>query len=69
MTTTARQATRTIATHTLAAAELAISGFESCEICDTPAAYLYTRLDEDGCEVHVCEPCADTVDLGCVDCD
>lgn len=69
MTTTARRATARIAKATMAAADLVISGFGYCDLCDTAAPYLYGRLDEDGYEVHVCEHCADTVDLGCIDCD
>lgn len=66
MTTTARQATRRIITDTQAIAALVILGleFDTCEICEQPAAELYTRIDNrDGAEIACCEHCADTADV------
>lgn len=61
MTTTARTATRQIATTTAALFELVILGieFDTCEICEMPAAELFPRIDNrDGAEVECCEDCA-----------
>lgn len=71
MTTTARSLTVRLAASTNVdlIEALLFADYATCELCDTPAAYLYTRLDEDGAEIHVCEHCADTVDLGAFDCD
>lgn len=63
MTTTARQATRTIATRSATLGDLVISGFDTCDLCPRTANYLYVRLDEDDDEVHVCEHCVNTADL------
>lgn len=61
MTTTARQATRRIITDTQAITALVLLGleFDTCEICEQPAAELYTRIDDrDGAEAECCEHCA-----------
>jgi hypothetical protein len=66
MTTTARQATRRIITDTQAITALVLLGleFDTCEICEQPAAELYARIDNrDGAEVGCCEWCADTADV------
>lgn len=66
MTTTARTATRRIATGTAALFELVILGlkFETCELCGHPAAELFHRIDNrDGAPVEVCEHCADHADV------
>lgn len=57
MTTTARTATRQIATTTAALFELVILGaeFDECEICKLPAA-----------EVRCCEDCVDHADVSYV---
>jgi hypothetical protein len=66
MKTTARQATAQIATDTANLTDLVTAGlfddFDNCEMpmCGLPAAYLYTRLTEDGDEVRACETCVDT---------
>lgn len=66
MTTTARTATRQIATTTAALFELVILGieFDECQICEQPAAELFWRIDNrDGTEVRCCEWCADHADV------
>jgi len=67
MTTTARTATRHIATVTAALTASVLAAlaeeFDNCQVCGEPAAYLYTRLDEDGDEIEVCETCVDTYRL------
>lgn len=70
MTTTARTATRQIATTTAALFELVILGieFDTCELCSHPAAELFTRIDNrDGAEIKCCESCADTADVSYCD--
>ena len=67
MATTARRATCHIASGTAALvdvllADLAVE-FAACGLCTLLAAELFWRLTEDGTEVHVGEPCADTADL------
>lgn len=71
MTRTQAQTLSRIATTTAALAELVILGFDfdCCELCNAPAAELFWRTDESGTEVHVCENCANTVLVGCFDCD
>lgn len=64
MTTTTRQATRTIAIHTTSLGDLVISGFNYCEMCGHAAHYLFVRADEDGDEVIACERCVDEYCLG-----
>ena len=60
MTTTARRAAGRIAATTRPLADLAVSGFDTCDLCPLAAAYLYARTDDrDGSEVRVCEHCAD----------
>lgn len=66
MTTTARQATRTIATDTAVLAELVVLGleFDTCELCGHFAAELFPRIDNrDGATVGCCEDCANTADV------
>ncbi len=63
MTTTARQATRRIITDTAAISALVLLGleFDTCPICNHPAAELLARIDNrDGTEI---EHCADTADV------
>ena len=64
MTTTTRQATRTIAFNTTFLGELVISGFSNCELCGHAAHYLFERADEDGDTVFACERCVDKYNLG-----
>lgn len=66
MTTTARQATRTIAIRTTHLGDLVISGFNNCEMCGHAAHYLFERADEDGDTVFACERCVDQYRLGYV---
>ena len=66
MTTTARTATRRIVADTDVLAVLVILGaeFDTCELCQLPAAELFTRIDNrDGAEIECCEYCADTADV------
>lgn len=66
MTTTARRATARIATATAALFELVILGaeFDTCGLCELPAAELFARIDNrDGAEVECCEWCADHADV------
>ena len=66
MTTTARTATRNIATDTAALFELVIIGidFETCELCGHDAVELFDRIDNrDGSTVGCCEHCANTADV------
>ena len=70
MTTTARRATRQIATTTAALFELVILGieFDTCELCGHDAAELFTRIDNrDGSNVECCEHCANTADVSYCD--
>lgn len=64
MTTTVRQATRTIAINTTLLGDLIISGFGYCELCGRAAHYLFVRSDEDGDDVTACERCVDEHGLG-----
>lgn len=66
MTTTARKATARIITDTAALFELVILGadLDTCELCELPAAELFTRIDNrDGAEIECCEWCADHADV------
>lgn len=66
MTTTARKATRRIITDTAAISALVLLGteFDTCELCELPAAELYIRTDNrDGAEIAVCEHCANHADV------
>lgn len=73
MTTTARKATARIITDTAALFDLVILGaeFETCALCELPAAELFARIDNrDGTEIECCEHCADTADVSPLpDCD
>lgn len=67
MTTTARNTASHIAGTTAALLDAVAYGpeWDACEMCGTPAAYLYLRLDySDMTEVRVCECCAMTADVG-----
>lgn len=73
MTITARKATAQIATDTADLLDLVIIGlyedeFDTCELCEMPAAELYTRTDvRDGSEISACEHCADHGDVSTTD--
>lgn len=69
MKTTARKATRRIATTTQVFAAMVAAGlfdsFEPCDLCPALAAELYERvLLDTGEAVQVCEHCANTQAVG-----
>jgi hypothetical protein len=70
VTTTARKATRRIITDTEAITVLVLLGleFDTCPMCNHPAAELLTRIDNrDGAPIDICEHCADTADVSWCD--